>query len=226
MNSPGHPDGAQHGDMTLLAMLRSGVGRSVRNDAAAEFYQRYEEKLTSLVERNLSDRFRGRMEAKDVVQDVLLSWFRGVEQRRIRPNAPNEIWPLIVTITLFKVRKRIRNETADMRDVRRTVATDTDWDLQDIRDPGPEEVKDVEDLITHIRNTLPENLRTVFDGQLEEVSVRDMASRLGRSTKTIRAYIKRVREHMLLTLPPDLQDAARRIIEAQNEDTESQDTEE
>jgi DNA-directed RNA polymerase specialized sigma24 family protein len=143
MNSQGQPDGAQHGDLTLLSLFRSGLGRSVREDAAAVFVQRYMEKLTSLVERNLSDRFRGRVDAGDVVQDVLASWFRGVGQRRIRPNTPNEIWPLIVTITLFKVRKRIRKETAEIRDVRRTVVTDTDWDLEDIRDPGPEEVKDV-----------------------------------------------------------------------------------
>jgi transposase len=56
--------------------------------------------------------------------------------------------------------------------------------------------------------------------------VREIASRLDRSTKTIRAYMKRVREHLLLTLPPDLQDAARRIIEKQEEDANSEDTEE
>jgi RNA polymerase sigma factor (sigma-70 family) len=178
------------------------------------------------VERNLSDRFRGRVDAGDVVQDVLASWFRGVGQRRIRPNTPNEIWPLIVTITLFKVRKRIRKETAEIRDVRRTVVTDTDWDLDDIRDPGPEEVKDVEDLIENVCSTLPENLRQVFQWTLEDCSVREIASRLDRSTKTIRAYMKRVREHLLLTLPPDLQDAARRIIEKQEEDANSEDTEE
>lgn len=226
MNSQGQPDGAQHGDLTLLSLFRSGPGRSVREDAAAVFVQRYMEKLTSLVERNLSDRFRGRVDAGDVVQDVLASWFRGVGQRRIRPNTPNEIWPLIVTITLFKVRKRIRRETAEIRDVRRTVVTDTDWDLEDIRDPGPEEVKDVEDLIENVCSTLPENLRQVFQWTLEDCSVREIASRLDRSTKTIRAYMKRVREHLLLTLPPDLQDAARRIIEKQEEDANSEDTEE
>jgi RNA polymerase sigma factor (sigma-70 family) len=208
MNSQGQPDGAQHGDLTLLSLFRSGLGRSVREDAAAVFVQRYMEKLTSLVERNLSDRFRGRVDAGDVVQDVLASWFRGVGQRRIRPNTPNEIWPLIVNITLFKVRKRIRKETAD------------------IRDPGPEEVKDVEDLIENVCSTLPENLRQVFQWTLEDCSVREIASRLDRSTKTIRAYMKRVREHLLLTLPPDLQDAARRIIEKQEEDANSEDTEE
>jgi len=226
MNSQGQPDGAQHGDLTLLSLYRSGPGQGVRDDAARAFVQRYMEKLTSLVERNLSDGLRPRVDAEDVVQDVLASWFRGVERRRIRPNTPNEIWPLIVTITLFKVRKRCRKEKAEIRDIKRTVGTDTAWDPEDIRDPGPEEVKDVEDLIEHVCSTLPVNLRQVFQWTLEECSVREMASRLDRSTKTIRAYIKRVREHLLLTLPPDLQNAARQIIEKQDDEANSEDTDE
>ncbi len=100
----------------LLAQWQKG-----EEAAAAEFHQHYADKLFSLVQRNLAARFTARFDAEDVVQSVMRTLFRQVRAGSVPTRDSQDLWRFLSTVALNKVRNRVRQESAQKRDVSKTI---------------------------------------------------------------------------------------------------------
>lgn len=202
-------DDSSIGDATLLALFRSVNGSDIREDAAAEFANRYMEKLVSLIQMNIAERFQARFDAEDVAQSVLNSWFAGVKKRTIHPTSSTEIWPLISVMALNKVRNRVRFNQAGIRDVRRSEGNDVLFET--IPDPTPTEALEFQDMLESVSKALSEDSRSVLRLILEGHSVAEIADKLQMSTKTVGRRKKDIRSQILNHLPEELRDVAERL---------------
>ncbi len=187
-----HSDSRIIGDVSLLRILLCSSDSQMSQDAAAEFCARYMEKLISLVERNLSARFAARFSPEDVVQSVFRSWFANAKDGQIHAATRDEIWKLISTIALNKVRNRIKHHSREKRDIRRTEAGDELF--PSIASPIPEDAAAVMDVIHTASIRLDENSRRTLELILEGRSHKEIAEILGRTTKSIGRYRERIGE--------------------------------
>lgn len=192
------------GDMTLIRLLNSCSTRDVSEDAAYQFCERYMEKLMSLVERNLAERFSPRLDPQDVVQSVFRSWFTGAKEGRINPGSRDEVWNLLSVVALNKVRNKVKFHDAQCRAVSKTLSDEEA--IITIRDPGEEEREIFLDLVETARGRLDEMARQTLDLILQGNSVEQIATELGRTTKSVGRYKLKIREVLRDLLDKNLTD--------------------
>lgn len=178
------------GDLTLIALLKDRGNVIVSEDAATEFCARYMEKLMSLVERNLASRFSSRFDPEDLVQSIFRSWFTGAEKGRFRPSSKDEVWKLLSVVALNKVRNKVKFHDARKRAVSKTQANEEL--LASVPEPRPEDATDFLELIDVAGQRLDEMARRTLELILEGKSVEDIATTLGRTTKSVSRYKKQI----------------------------------
>ncbi|MCA9008293.1 MAG: sigma-70 family RNA polymerase sigma factor [Planctomycetaceae bacterium] len=174
------------GDVTLLALLNSAGGREVSEDAAAQFYARYMEKLMSLVQRNLASRFSARVDPEDLVQSIFRSWFIGAREGYIKPVSKDEVWKLLSVVALNKVRNKVKFHDAQRRAVSRTESGDEVFGA--IPEPKPEDATEFIELIEAASQRLEEMPRRTLELTLAGNTVEEIAAELGRTTRSVSRY--------------------------------------
>jgi len=75
--------------------------------AAGELLDRYASRLIALAMSRIHGRLQRRFDAEDVVQSALGSFFRRVSEGAYEVDDEHGLWPLLATITINKLRKRI-----------------------------------------------------------------------------------------------------------------------
>src|SRR5437870_4242727 len=109
----------------LLRRCRSGD-----EQAARELFVQYARRLTRIAEQHLSRKLAGREDGEDVVQSVFRTFFRRSAGGEFHINSSDQLWGLLVQITLRKVRSRGRRHTADKRNVAAEDADGEAWLLR------------------------------------------------------------------------------------------------
>lgn len=94
----------------LLDRLRQGD-----ESAAGELLDRYASRLIALAMSRIHGRLQRRIDPEDVVQSALGSFFRRVSEGAYEANDQHGLWPLLATITINRLRKRIEFHGADKR---------------------------------------------------------------------------------------------------------------
>jgi RNA polymerase sigma factor (sigma-70 family) len=114
-----HPDPNSTGSITqLVDRLRSGSPDSL-DEAARRIWERYLPRLLTLARRHLDRRIRVLHDEDDVVQSMGRSFFRRLRRGDFGLAGRDDLWALLVTITLNKVRNVADRHFAGIRDVRR-----------------------------------------------------------------------------------------------------------
>ena len=103
-------------DLTLLRRLRKG-----EDDAATQLYLRYARRLQGLARKQSSARLARRVDPEEIVQSVFRTFFRRVQTGDYDIPPGEELWRLLLVITLNKIRRAALYHHAERRDVRRTV---------------------------------------------------------------------------------------------------------
>src|SRR5688572_1750619 len=102
----------QRGDRTLAQECQKG------DEAAfAAIYERYAERLIRLARSRISERLSARIEAEDVVQSVFRTFFGRIQDNRFTFEAEDDLWKLLVSMTMNKLRNQVDWHTAAKRDV-------------------------------------------------------------------------------------------------------------
>ena len=110
----------------LVKRLRRGD-----SDAARELFAYYADRLRRLAEQHLSRRLAGRVEAEDVVQSALRTFFSRSARGEFQIDSRADLWHLLVRITVVKARQQARHHQAARRDVRVEQGEgDEDWLLR------------------------------------------------------------------------------------------------
>ena len=98
----------------LLDQLKSGS-----QAAANELYHRYAQRLCHHVEQQIGQHLSGRLEAVDVLQSAFRTFFRRAANGEFQIDHTGDLWNLLVTITLNKIRGQAEHHCALKRDPRR-----------------------------------------------------------------------------------------------------------
>lgn len=103
----------QHGETSQLDQLRSKG-----EEAVAELFGRYRDKLLRMVESRLDNRVVGKVDCEDVLQDAFMEAARRVQDYLDRPSVPFFIWLRQITRQILIDTHR-RYLGREMRDVNR-----------------------------------------------------------------------------------------------------------
>ena len=175
----------------LLKLWRNG-----HEQAAQVLVQRYMLRLTALARSRLSRKLARRLDPEDIVLSAWRSFFVAADAGRFSLSTEDDLWPLLVTITLRKLSRQASRHSAVRRDLSRELPIDEQltWQTLIARDPSPEEAAFIADEIERLMSQLSESDRTVLSLRLQGHDHAEIAKRLQCSDRTVRRAMVRVRE--------------------------------
>jgi RNA polymerase sigma factor (sigma-70 family) len=183
----------------LVERLRHGDPQ-----AAAELFARYAQRLTALAEQHLSRKLAARLDGADVVQSVFRTFFRRSAAGEFRIDSSDELWRLLVRITLQKARAKGRHHTAGPRDVAAEMpGGGSDFLAEAVaREPGPAEAVALVDQIENLLRGLPPLYGDLLRLRLEGHSVLEAAARLGVSRRTVHRALHLLQQRLTRSADP------------------------
>lgn len=185
----------ERGDRTL-------ANEAVDGDRQAfdVIFGRYSEKLIRLAKSRISDRLAARIEAEDVVQSVFRTFFGRMQEGRFHFNEENDLWKLLVSITLNKLRNQVDWHTAAKRDVAAeqpmSGATSSQLNAFDLdgESPSPEAVVAFVDLLEHFMAELRDGDRKILELRLQGLTQDEIAHEVGCTERTVRRVLERIKQ--------------------------------
>lgn len=102
-----------------LENLRNGD-----SDSARRIFEHFSQRLCQLAQRHLSSRIQQRVDGEDIVQSVFRTFFHRDSQGQFQVDHSDELWRLLVTITVRKARGIWRTNNSARRTVGREVRLD------------------------------------------------------------------------------------------------------
>lgn len=192
--------------------------------AANDLYQTYLGRMSQLVSQHMSQRFASRIDPDDVVHSAYRTFFRRVKEGEFQFEDDADIWKLLLTIALNKVRNRVRFHSAAKRDAAQEVSGDLIEREVALhgdslsRHPSPHEAIAFADLLEEVYGRLDEREQLLLQLRLEGYKQTEIADELGLTDRTIRRMLDRIRERLSDLLQPP---AASEPSDASNEDRAS-----
>lgn len=179
-------------DDSLQSLLRKAGVEFESDQKAVEFCSDYMDRLLRLVDSNLSSQFARRVAAEDVVQSAIRTWIRRTNEGRFEVSGDSELWKLLCTIALNKIRKAVARHSAQRRDVRRVVQGDEL--VAAAYEPSAEDAVEFAETLQRLQSDLTESERQVLDRIVSGDSNREIAEALDLSTRTVFRYKRKFAE--------------------------------
>jgi RNA polymerase sigma-70 factor (ECF subfamily) len=177
-------------DRSLLEELRGGD-----EQAAAQLYQRYAQRLRALAEKKTGKDLANRFDSEDVIQSVFRSFFERARNGLYDVPTGGDLWPLLLVIALQKVRAYGTHHRAGRRDVRRERVSDEGETVclvsQRIRVEEPQSLLKL--IAEETLDQLPALHRQVARWRLEGYDHQEIANKTGRSKRTIERIFQECR---------------------------------
>jgi RNA polymerase sigma-70 factor (ECF subfamily) len=178
--------------------------RQGSDDAATQLYLRYARRLRALTRARCSARLSRLVDADDIVQSIFGSFFRGAGKGLYEVPAGEDLWRLLVVITLNKIRSKANYFVAAKRDVRQTVTADG-VDEQRLAYAGSAK-DDLAFLQLSVQEALEKLLplhRHVITLRIEGHEVAEIARQTGRSHRTVERILQQTRQRLTELLQGD-----------------------
>lgn len=166
----------------LLGRLKTGD-----HDAAECIVNRYTKRLIPLVRSQLAQKLQARIDAEDVVQSALGSFFIRACRGQFTLENPGDLWRLLATVSLNKLRRQTEKGKAAKRSIDREVGQLT---LAADIVPSHEDVVAVMELAENAYQSLPRESQEAFRLSLAGASFDEIANTLGKSPRTIRRWLQ------------------------------------
>lgn len=184
--------------MSNLSLSQEAV-RSKMTDS--QILAGYLPKLIRLAEKNMSCQLRQKMDAEDVGQSVMGSVIRQAREGILQVEQSDDFWRLIMTITLNKVRKKVRHFKTQKRDMSKEQATSPDGpqlaelavDFRSLPDtPSLEDAAALSEVLNQLDMRLDQRCRQVLAARIQNLPQFEIAKQLNVSTKSISRYLKKI----------------------------------
>jgi DNA-directed RNA polymerase specialized sigma24 family protein len=194
------------GSLTLcIQNLRSPDGRA-RDEAAQIIWERFSARLQDLARRHLDNRIRRREDEQDILQSMYASFCAGQLEGKPSPASREELWRLLVRITLCKVVNTVHRNHAARRDVRRERAGREGAGLSTPQFPGgmldqvdraatdPGEKLIMVEEFDRLLHNLPEELRQIVVWKVEGYTNAKIALMMGRTVRCVELKLQLIRK--------------------------------
>ena len=190
----------------LIIDLRSDEA-VVRELAARLVWGRYFQELLALARSHLSARIRGREDEEDVLQSMYKSFCQRQRRGDFDLSSRDQLWRLLVQITLRKARNTANRHLLAKRDVRRNVSGNAapadNFDdpaallnQLDIDEPTPAEAALLNEALERRFQALREpELRVIAQKKLEGFTNQEIAQELQCTVRTVERKLERIRTY-------------------------------
>ena len=178
-------------------------------DAAAEVFRRFAQRLIALARNQLDSWIRTRVEPEDVVQSVFRSFFTRVESGQFHLGSWDNLWTILSLITVRKCVNRIEFWQAAKRELQREAHTlRNGHPLEEAlaRDPTPSEAAILSELAEQLMKKVPERDRIILTLHLQGCDIAAISEQIGRTERTVRRTLERIRA-MLIRLQTDAKES-------------------
>lgn len=179
-------------DHDLLARYRIGD-----QDAAARIYQRYAGRLRALARSRFSATLARRLDVDDIVQSAFRRFFDAVSQGRYEVPSDEDLWNLLLVITLNRLRTEEMYHRAAKRDIRQSCELDaispTDQNSHVNRDSTYLLLRMT---VREALARLPESMREIVEMRMLSHDVQTIADTTGRSKRTVERILHESRSRL------------------------------
>lgn len=184
------PENESPGFESFETRLRAGDGEAVR-----QLFDDYSSKLVQLAGKNIHPALLKRFDGEDVVQSVFRTFFRRHEEGDFCIEHSQQLWQLLVTLTLCKTRSHARRHTAEKRDAQVDQAMADDQPVLD-RQPSPEDALALWEEVDVVLEGLPERTAEIIAMRLEGKNRSEIARELDLSRQTIHRILSLVQQRL------------------------------
>jgi RNA polymerase sigma-70 factor (ECF subfamily) len=164
-------------------------------EAAALLYHRYAARLRAVARAQCSADLAARVDADDIMQAAFSSFFRRAAAGDYRA-AGQDVWKLLVLITVHKARSLGGYHRARKRDVR---ATDRGSGLlarAALRQQGDQALADLRLLVAEVLERLPAQHRQAAQLRLQGFEVAEIAGHVGLSKRSVERVLQDLRQDL------------------------------
>lgn len=180
----------------------SGLPEDVSDFAAQAnaIVARFSERLIALARRRLWGRLNQRIDPEDVVQSAFGSFFRRASEGAYAVSAESDLWSLLATITINKLRHQRDHHLADKRSIDKEVSWSGMWQGVAVgpdalsEEPTDHEAKELVEELEAVLTQVEPHQREIIGWKLEGVSNDEIAQRLDRTERTVRRALEHVHE--------------------------------
>lgn len=188
-----------------LKQLQNG-----NREAAARLWEIYYGKLVVLARRKLEGRTRLVADEEDVALSAFRSFYRGLENHRFPDiNSRDDLWKILVTITLRKVLHLVRDESRQKRGGGWTQLVESSADAEALiaqlagEEPTPEFAAEVAEQCERLLQQLPSaDLVELAIMKMEGYTNEEIAAKWGRAERTVERKLQLIRQIWGQELPP------------------------
>jgi RNA polymerase sigma-70 factor (ECF subfamily) len=200
------------GSVTLCVQQLHSPDCRERDEAARVIWERFASRLQALVRRHLDNRVRRREDEQDILQSMYASFCIGQLEGKASPASREELWKLLVRITMCKVVNTAHRHHAARRDVRRERSETADrnpagtlfphWMLEhvDRAKPSHEEMVAVYEEVERLLQGLSEDLRRIVLWKLDGYTNGEIAKMIGRTVRSVELKMQLIRKRVELSL--------------------------
>jgi RNA polymerase sigma-70 factor, ECF subfamily len=192
------------GSLTRFVHELKSPDARIREEAARIIWERFSPKLKLLVRRHLDNRIFRREDEHDILQSMFASFYCGQSRGMATPASREELWKLLVRITMCKIVNAAHRHMADRRDYRRERPegqADPDnsrfprWMLDhvDRSQPSPQERVAVVEEVDRLLGKLDDPLRQIVVWRIEGFTNEEISSMIGRTVRSVEYKLNLVR---------------------------------
>ena len=177
-------------DNELLERVRRGD-----QIAVAILYNRYGDRLVRVFSRRISSRFQAKVDPEDIWNSAVGSFCRRAKDGQFELEEGNDLWRLLKTIGLNKLRRHVRRGKTQRRDVGREVPLATPEGkenpyIADSRDPLPlDERVAIKEIVEKLQERLRGPEKSILAHRLAGLKHSEIAKQTGFSDRTVRRIL-------------------------------------
>ncbi len=197
-DSPGNSVGNPEVTLHWLDNLADG-----KPTAVEEFWNRYGESLQRVAERQIASWLRRRIDPEDVVQSACRTFFRRAGQGDFSLESKDDLWKLLLTITLNKVRMQARFHSRNRRSISKEQALPEEASLQPAEWDHAIENIELQDTLQTAFADYDDERKQLLEMWLEGRTQTEIAAEIGCSERTVRRMQDRIRNDLSTYLSND-----------------------
>ncbi len=164
--------------------------------AGAIPFEDYSRQLVAMVLRRLDGGTRRKVDAEDIVQSALRSFQNGQAEGRFAFREPDDLWKLLVVITLRKCRRNATRLRTAKRDVRREVGLGEGAAAPAGRSPRPDAVAVAAEPLDRLLSGAGPAERAIVLDRLEGYAPPEIAARVGVSERKVFRVLAEARRRL------------------------------
>ncbi len=163
--------------------------------AAAELVAAYEPELRRYVRvRMSSPQMRRLVESADISQSVFAKFFVDIQSEGGRPESPQQLRRLLITMTRNKINDHVRHHKAVKRDMRRVETGADAMESASDKAPTPDEALVTKETLEAVRAEMTDEELALVNARLDGQAWSEIAAELGVSPEAARKRFARIIE--------------------------------